>query len=92
MRFGAQFFRRRIHGSFPLSMPGFLQDSSDRSTASESALARDMLLGRLERGHCAIAPRILECNDADSASLDPTTLKQIDYDLQDTAKVMPSGW
>ncbi|TGJ81905.1 hypothetical protein E0Z10_g6840 [Xylaria hypoxylon] len=93
-RFDAQFFWSRIvyTDRFHCLMLGLPQGSSDRSMASESALARDTPLGRLERIHCAIASRILERNDADPASLDPITLKQIDHDLQEAAKVMPSSW
>ncbi|KAI0533590.1 hypothetical protein GGR58DRAFT_506174 [Xylaria digitata] len=93
-RFDAQFFWNRIvyTDRFHCLMLGLPQGSSDRSMASESALARDTPLGRLERIHCAIASRILERNDADPASLNPTTLKQIDHDLQEAAKVMPSSW
>ncbi|KAF2967867.1 hypothetical protein GQX73_g5697 [Xylaria multiplex] len=93
-RFDAQFFWSRIvyTDRFHCLMLGLPQGSSDRSMASESALARDTPLGRLERIHCAIASRILERNDADTSSLNPATLKQIDHDLQEAAKVMPSSW
>ncbi|KAJ8123750.1 hypothetical protein ONZ43_g372 [Nemania bipapillata] len=93
-RFDAQFFWNRIvyTDRFHCLMLGLPQGSSDRSMASESALAKDTPLGRLERKHCAIASRIVERNDADPASLDSATLKQIDHELQEAAKTMPSNW
>ncbi|PWY88062.1 hypothetical protein BO94DRAFT_516518 [Aspergillus sclerotioniger CBS 115572] len=93
-KFDASFLWYRIvyTDRFLCLMLGLPQGSLDRSMAAEAALAHDTPLGRLERTHCAIASRILERNDADPASYNMSTIREIDLELQDIAQTMPSGW
>ncbi|KAL2813187.1 hypothetical protein BDW59DRAFT_34788 [Aspergillus cavernicola] len=71
---------------------GLPQGSLDRSMAADDALSSDTPLGRLERVHCAIASRILECNEADPGSFTIDTIREVDRELQRAAEMMPSGW
>ncbi|RAK95407.1 Zn(II)2Cys6 transcription factor [Aspergillus ibericus CBS 121593] len=93
-KFNARFLWYRIvyTDRFLCLMLGLPQGSLDRSMAADAALAHDTPLGRLERTHCAIASRILERNDADPASYNMSTVREIDLELQDIAQTMPSGW
>ncbi|OOF96773.1 hypothetical protein ASPCADRAFT_129841 [Aspergillus carbonarius ITEM 5010] len=93
-RFDGPFLWYRIvyTDRFLCLMLGLPQGSLDRSMVAEAALAHDTPLGRLERTHCAIASRILERNDADPASYNMSTIREIDLELQDVAQTMPSGW
>ncbi|KAI1083469.1 hypothetical protein F5B20DRAFT_568632 [Whalleya microplaca] len=93
-KFNPQFFWHRIvyTDRFHCLMLGLPQGSPDRSMASDAALANDTPMGRLERVHCAIASRILERNDSDPGSYDFATTQEIDKELQQAAKIMPSRW
>ncbi|PLB53363.1 hypothetical protein P170DRAFT_508005 [Aspergillus steynii IBT 23096] len=93
-KFNAQLLWYRIvHADrFFCLMMGLPQGSQDRSMASEAALKNDTPIGRLERIHCAIASRILERNDSDPGSYSFSTTQEIDHQLQEAAKTMPSKW
>ncbi|KAL7619832.1 hypothetical protein AAE478_010377 [Parahypoxylon ruwenzoriense] len=93
-KFDVQFFRYRIVSTdnFLRFIPGLPQGSLDRSTATQAALGNDASMGRLERMHCVIASRILERNDAGLGSYDFSATQKIDMELQEAAKIMPSGW
>lgn len=93
-KFNAQLLWYRIvyTDRFFCLMMGLPQGSLDRSMASEAALANDTPIGRLERIHCAIASRILERNDSDTGSYSFATTQEIDHQLQEAAKNMPSKW
>jgi hypothetical protein len=93
-KFNAQLLWYRIvyTDRFLCLMLGLPQASLDRSMASESALANDTPMGRLERIHCAIASRILERNNTDPGSYNFATTQEIDLELQEAAKTMPSRW
>ncbi|KAH0593349.1 hypothetical protein MHUMG1_08805 [Metarhizium humberi] len=74
-------------------MLGLPQGSPDDSFASESALASDTPMGRLERMHCVIASRILDRNQRGlTTSHDLTTTREIDLDIQRLAESMPPRW
>lgn len=93
-KFNAQFFWHRLVYTDRVHclMLGLPQGSLDQSRSSLPAFPRDQPISQLERIHCTIASRILERNDADPASLPPTTLKQINSQLREAASVMPMGW
>ncbi|KAI0868138.1 hypothetical protein GGS24DRAFT_494797 [Hypoxylon argillaceum] len=93
-KFNAQFFWHRLVYTDRVHclMLGLPQGSLDQSRSSLPAFPRDQPISQLERIHCTIASRILERNDADPASLPPTTLKQMNRQLREAASVMPMGW
>ena len=71
-------------------MLGLPQGTLDHSMASETALAGDIPLGRLERLHCVIASRILDRNI--DPSLDNSLTQELDRELQRAAGSLPSKW
>lgn len=85
-------FRIVDHDRYLCLMLGLSQGSLDRSMASETALANDTVLGRIERIHCAIASRILERNESPSSSHDPALTRTLDTELQRAARQLPSKW
>ncbi|KAH8424258.1 Zn(II)2Cys6 transcription factor [Aspergillus melleus] len=93
-KFNAQLLWYRIvyTDRFFCLMMGLPQGSLDRSMASEAALANDTPIGRLERIHCVIASRILERNDSNSGAYSFAKTQEIDLQLQEAAKTMPSKW
>ncbi|KAI9037528.1 uncharacterized protein KD926_000248 [Aspergillus affinis] len=93
-KFNAQLLWYRIvyTDRFFCLMMGLPQGSLDRSMASEAALANDTPIGRLERIHCTIASRILERNDSDPGAYSFAKTQEIDHQLQEAAKTMPSKW
>lgn len=85
-------FRIVDHDRYLCLMLGLSQGSLDRSMASETALASDTALGRVERIHCMIASRILERNEDPSSSHNPTLTRSLDTELQRAARRLPSKW
>lgn len=79
------------HLSLMLGLP---QGSSDRSMASETLLASDTPMGRLDRLHCVIASRILERNESRKSGtpLDVDFTRSVDAELQQAARFLPSRW
>lgn len=73
-------------------MLGVSQGCVDRSMASETLLANDTPMGRLERIHCVIASQILERNESSPSSRDLTLTRTLDLELQKAARSLPSKW
>lgn len=73
-------------------MLGLSQGSLDRSMASNTLLANDTPMGRLERIHCVVASRILERNESTPDSGDLTLTRTLDVELQRAARSLPSKW
>lgn len=73
-------------------MLGLPQGCLDRSMASESMLANDTAMGRLERIHCVIASRILERNESGAASGNLALTRTLDVEMQRAARSLPSKW
>jgi hypothetical protein len=71
---------------------GLPQFCADESMASDEMLANETPLGRLERLHCVLASRILARNESNPSSHDFALTKDLDLELQKTAKIMPSKW
>lgn len=71
-------------------MLGFPQGTTDKSMASESALAGDTQMGKLARGHAVIAARILELRDSDLSPQDSALFREIDKDLSTLANSQPA--
>jgi hypothetical protein len=85
-------FRIVDHDRYLCLMLGLSQGSADRGMASDTALASDSALGRIERIHCVIASRILERNESLSSSHDPALTRSLDAQLQKAARQLPSRW
>lgn len=74
-------------------MLGVSQGSSDCSMASETILAGETPMGRLDRVHCVVACRILERNESGHRSPSELALTQdIETELQKVARSLPSSW
>lgn len=73
-------------------MLGLPQSSLDKSMASESLLATDTPMSRLDRLHCAITSRILERNQSDPSPDDLSLTHELDEELQKAAADLPSRW
>ena len=73
-------------------MLGISQGSLDRSMCSDTLLASDTPMGRLERIHCVIASRILERNESKPSSDDLVLTRTLDLELQRAARSLPSKW
>ncbi|KAI4254306.1 MAG: hypothetical protein LQ352_003162 [Teloschistes flavicans] len=71
---------------------GTSQGSLDRSMSSDTMLAHDTPMGRLERMHCVIASRILERNESEPSSDDLVLTRTLDLELQRAARSLPSKW
>ncbi|KAG2412312.1 hypothetical protein HFD88_009869 [Aspergillus terreus] len=71
---------------------GMPQGWTDQSMASETSLARDCPMGRLEQLHCGIMSRILERNTSKPSSQDLAATRAIDLELQKAAGSLPSKW
>lgn len=69
---------------------GFPQGTLDTSMASETALASDAPLGRLERHLTVIASRILERNELGLSDHHFTTTQDIDTELLRVGKTIPT--
>ncbi|KAJ6171107.1 hypothetical protein N7470_000174 [Penicillium chermesinum] len=73
-------------------MLGLPQASLDKSMASDSVLAKDTPMSRLDRIHCAITSRVLERNQSDPSPQDYTLTRELDGELQKAAAYLPSRW
>lgn len=73
-------------------MLGLPQGTLDYSMASEATLAGDTPMGRLERIHCAISSRILERNQSNPSADEFTLTQELDGELQEAAKGLPTKW
>ncbi|KAK8134344.1 hypothetical protein PG984_006356 [Apiospora sp. TS-2023a] len=77
-------------------MLGVSQGSGDCSMASETILASDTPMGRLDRVHCVVACRILERNETRTTGhRSPSELaltQNIETELQKVARSLPSSW
>nr|AHV78250.1 ResR2 [Sarocladium zeae] len=73
-------------------MLGLPEGCHDRSMASDELLENDTPLGRLERTQCVLASRILERNEASSASHQADITSSLDSELQKAARSLPSQW
>lgn len=73
-------------------MLGVSQGSLDHSMASDTMLATDTPMGRLERIHCVVASKILERNEASPSSMDLTLTQSLDRELQRAARSLPNKW
>jgi hypothetical protein len=71
---------------------GIPQGCIDRSMTSETCLANDTPMGRLERTHCVLMSRILERNECRPSSQDLATTREIDLELQKAARGLTSKW
>lgn len=71
---------------------GLPEGCTDRSMASETHIASDCPMGRLEQLHCVAMSRILERNASKPSSQDLATTRAIDLDLQKAASSLPSKW
>jgi hypothetical protein len=71
---------------------GLPQGCLDRSMASDTMLANDTPMGRLERIHCVVASRILERNESSPSPHDYALTQTIDSQLQQAARTLPSKW
>lgn len=85
-------FRILDHDRYLCLMLGLAQGSLDRGMASDTALASDTVLGRIERIHCVIASHILERNESPPSSHDPKLTRTLDTELQKAARQTPSKW
>lgn len=93
-KFDPQFmwFRINFLDRYLCLLLGISQGCLDRSMASNTLLAKETPMERLDRIHCVIASQILERNDS-SPSVDEHALtRTLDKDLQRAAKVVPSSW
>ncbi|KAJ5648964.1 uncharacterized protein N7484_002687 [Penicillium longicatenatum] len=68
------------------------QGTQDRTMASESMLASDTPMGRLDRIHCVIASRILERNQTDPDSHDIALTQGLDEELQNASGGLSPRW
>ena len=73
-------------------MLGLPQGCYDRSMATEARLMNDTLLGRLERVHCLVASRILERNETQAGPSHQKLTRELDVELKNAAKSLPSKW
>lgn len=89
---GIMWFRIVEFDRYLCMMLGLPQGCLDRSMVSSAALAKDTLLGQMERVHCVIASRILERNESPPSSQDPTLTRDLDVELQKAARKLPSKW
>lgn len=68
------------------------QATHDETMASESMLASDTPMGRLDRIHCVITSRILERNQSDPNSHDFALTQGLDEELQSASGGLPPRW
>ncbi|EDU47224.1 C6 zinc finger domain containing protein [Pyrenophora tritici-repentis Pt-1C-BFP] len=71
---------------------GIPQGCTDRNMASETCLANDTPMGRLERRHCALMSRILERNECSPSAQHLAITREIDLELQKAARGLASKW
>ncbi|KAK3369995.1 hypothetical protein B0H63DRAFT_305345 [Podospora didyma] len=73
-------------------MLGLPQGTLDKSMSSPAALASDSPMGQLERIHATIMSRILERNESNALMREYATTQEIDREIQNSAKLLPSKW
>ncbi|ETS76234.1 hypothetical protein PFICI_11621 [Pestalotiopsis fici W106-1] len=79
------------HLSLMLGLPQ--SGGSDvNSLTSDALFSNDTPMGRLERMHCVIASKISERNESTSNIPDVEVTREIDVELQKTARSLPSKW
>lgn len=71
---------------------GLPEGCVDRSMASETYMANDCPMGRLEQLHCVAMSRILERNASKPSGRDLAATRTIDLELQKAAGSLPSKW
>ncbi|KAJ5675979.1 hypothetical protein N7462_008876 [Penicillium macrosclerotiorum] len=71
---------------------GLPEGFTDHSMASETHIANDCPMGRLERLHCAAMSQILKRNASKLSGEDLAVTRAIDLDLQEAASSLPSKW
>ncbi|RMZ39430.1 hypothetical protein CA14_003124 [Aspergillus flavus] len=71
---------------------GLPQGCTDHSMATETRLANDCPMGRLERLHCVVMSRVLERNASKPSCPDLAATRAIDLELQKAAGNLPSKW
>ncbi|KAJ5459367.1 hypothetical protein N7530_011311 [Penicillium desertorum] len=71
---------------------GLPEGCIDHSMASETHVANDCPMGRLEQLHCVAMSRILERNAAKPSGRDLAATRAIDLELQKAAGSLPSKW
>ncbi|KAF2482554.1 hypothetical protein BDY17DRAFT_251487 [Neohortaea acidophila] len=71
---------------------GLPQGSTDRSMATEAALASDTPSGRLERMQCVLTGKILENVESEERAIDFALTQSLDKELQKAAAGVPSRW
>lgn len=71
---------------------GLPEGCIDHSMASETHIANDCPMGRLEQLHCVAMSRILNRNASKPSGQDHTATRAIDLDLQKAANSLPSKW
>lgn len=71
---------------------GLPEGCIDRGMASETYIANDCPMGRLEQLHCVAMSRILERNASKPSGRDLATTRAIDLELQKAAGSLPSKW
>ena len=93
-KFDPQFmwFRINFLDRYLCLLLGVPQGCLDRSMASDTLLANDTPMERLDRIHCVIASRILERNDSNLSADGLALTRALDMELQKAARVVPSTW
>jgi hypothetical protein len=72
---------------------GMPEGSPDRTMGSDTMLAQDTPIGRLERQHCVVMSRLLERNHADRVICsDYALIQDLDRELHRSARTLPSPW
>ncbi|KAL2820185.1 hypothetical protein BDW59DRAFT_151021 [Aspergillus cavernicola] len=71
---------------------GLPDGCTDHRMASETRLANDCPMGRLEQLHCVAMSRILERNASKPSGRDLAVTRAIDLELQKAAGSLPSKW
>ncbi|KAL5340614.1 hypothetical protein BJX70DRAFT_102110 [Aspergillus crustosus] len=71
---------------------GLPEGCTDHSMASETQIANDCPMGRLEQLHCVAMSRILKRNASKPSGEDLAATRAIDLDLQKAASSLPSKW
>ncbi|KAL4815782.1 hypothetical protein BDW67DRAFT_191418 [Aspergillus spinulosporus] len=72
---------------------GMPEGSPDRTMGSDTMLAQDTPIGRLERQHCIVMSRLLESKHTDPAACsDYALIRDLDRVLHRLARTLPSRW
>lgn len=71
---------------------GLPEGCADHSMASDTHIANDCPMGRLEQLHCVAMSRILQRNASKPSGRDLAATRAIDLELQKAAGSLPSKW